>query len=200
MLLERGGRAALRNFSTLFLLAASFLLPLHLAFALIFQDVIAVHELHGEIATFNDLRQVRNVGSGDLTAFRIAGVALLAVELALVPIATKAARRVIELDEAGGLPTVWDAWRNVRGSEGIEWRGSPRGPLIVAFVYAIALGWILEKLLLLIAELATEDGFFALYALAQGTARSAAAPFLLAAWVMSAAAAKGPRTFSPNLY
>ena len=203
MLLEDAGRATVRNFSTLFLTAALLLLPLHLAYALIFKSTVEVRELHHEISELPERRQIRNVSGGDVVAFRIVGFVLVGLELALIPIYAGVAREVVKTDEKGGIPTAIGAWK--RGPS--LWRDrvaalrTNPGPVIPALLIAIATAWLWERSALTLVDMTVPDArSFAFFGLAQGTARALAAPFLGAAAALVSSRPKGLGEKTPNLY
>ena len=187
----------------MFLAAALLLVPLHLAYALVFKSTVEVRELHDEIADLPERRQIRNVSGGDVTAFRITGFVLVGLELALIPLLAGIARDVVKTDEKGGIPTAISAWR--RGSSLFSDRaGALRrtpGPVITALVIAIATAWLWERAALTLVDLTVPDSrSFALFGLAQGTARALAAPFLAATAALVPSRPKGVGTNTPNLY
>lgn len=114
-MLDRAFRDAFRSFSTLFVVVAIVTVPLHLAYAFTFRNVIATGEIHAQIREFPNYRQVRSVGPEQLTHSSIAFWVLTGLELALMPVAVKATRRVLEIEEHGGVATAPDAWRQAVG-------------------------------------------------------------------------------------
>ena len=180
-MVDRTLRAALRNFTTLFLVAAAFTVPLHVAHAFVYRDVLEVADLHDAIEGFPAARQVRSVGRVQLDDARRAFWAVNALELLLVPLLAGAARRVLERERAGRLPGVLDALvrapARLRGPRGtrISWAAVAAGVAVGA-----ATGVLVERILLVVAEPLPDVAAFAGFGLAWGVARAAAAPFVLA--------------------
>ena len=127
MLADRALRTALRNFSTFFLIVALVTVPLNVVWGFLYQDVIALKEVHEDIRALPEGQKVSGVDSSKLDQARYAELIVLALEAALVPVFLRATRRAIEVDESGHVPTALGAWRGLaRGSERPrgEWRGS----------------------------------------------------------------------------
>src|SRR5687767_1977691 len=126
-MLDRALSRTFANLSTLILVAFVVTIPIHLVHAYVFKDELAVQEIGPEIASFPEGRQVRGVARADLGAERKFLFVALGVELLALPLVLRAARRVMDVDEEGGVPTVLDAWR--RPGRG----GSPEpGPVLAA--------------------------------------------------------------------
>ncbi|MBA3349071.1 MAG: hypothetical protein H0T12_00805, partial [Actinobacteria bacterium] len=106
-------RTVFRNFSTLFLVVAVLVVPVHLAYTLIYKDVAQVEELHPYIENLPRGRQVQGVGRAGLAEARRRFVWVTVAELLLLPLLAGATRRVVAVDVAGGLPGVIDAYRHV---------------------------------------------------------------------------------------
>lgn len=193
-MVDRTLRAALRNFTTLFLVAAAITVPLHVAHAFVYRDVLAVADLHDDIAQFPAARQVRSVGRVQLDDERRAFWAVNALELALVPVLAGAARRVFERERSGRLPGVLDALARaparLRGARGtrVSWRAVAAGAAVAA-----ATGVLVERILLVLAEPLPDVAAFAGYGLAWGVARAAAAPFVLAPLALAAPPGRSTR-------
>src|SRR5687768_13951739 len=115
-MLERALSRTFTNLSTLVLIAFVFTVPVHLVQAYLFRDVLAVQELAPEISALPEGRLVRGADKGDFQAERIALAIALAVDLLLLPLAFRAARRTYEIETAGGVPTVIDSWRHLGSS------------------------------------------------------------------------------------
>jgi len=166
-MLDRALARTFANLSTLMLVAFVLTLPIHMVQAYLFKDVLAVQELAPEIRSFPEGRQVRGVAKGDLGAERAAFLGALGLELLLLPIAYRAARRVIEVDEAGGLPGVRDAWSHLGGT---SWPSLGSGPVMVAA--ALGAGAALLVLLIgnLLADMASADLAWAAFGLGRATA------------------------------
>ena len=111
-MLERAFSAAFRNLSTLFLMVALFTVPLHVGYSYLFRDVIEVRKIHSSIEGFPSYRQVKNVGPDELRTARLTYLGLSVLELALLlPLLARATARVLEVDAAGGVPTIPRALR-----------------------------------------------------------------------------------------
>ncbi len=178
-MLDRGFRATFRHFSTFFFLVAAVTVPLHLVYVFVFHGVIAVGELAPQIQRFPSSRQVHGVGPIQIQHARVAMWALDGVELLLLPLAIRAARRVIAMDDGGEMPTVVDAWRSA-------FRKQPRssgpgfGPdLFIAALVAIAVGSLLQGMGWVLAEPFGTSWTFVVIGLTEGSARAAGAAFLL---------------------
>ncbi len=146
-MLERILSKTFTELATLVLVASVFTIPLFLAHSWLFRDVHSVSELAPEIREFPAERQVRGVSIGDLGRERgtLAITCLLAV--CLLPLMTRAARRVHAVVARGEVPTVRDALTGpvARTSSGptpvlaLAVSGSV-GVLIAYFVVLIGLG------------------------------------------------------------
>ena len=99
----------------MFLVTFVVLMPLHLIYALFFHDVFAVRELHPAIAEFPESRLVRGVGRNDIGQARLWFWLMAIIEVALIPVFLRAARRVLALDEGGRVPDAMTAWRTLGG-------------------------------------------------------------------------------------
>jgi hypothetical protein len=178
-MLESALQATFRNFSTLFLIVAVVVFPLHLAYGLIFRDEIAVRELHPEISELPSDRRVRGVGPAEIDRARLAGYALWLAEIALIPLFVKAARRAIDATERGDVATVADAWRGAFVRKPGQWLSG--GPAAVAggAGMAVLVLLMIEVSGLLLTDM-LPDGFrFAGVVVVDTLARSAALPFVL---------------------
>src|SRR5687767_3835426 len=116
--LDRTLNATFREFSTLFLVVFVLILPLHLIYGWMFQDVLAVRELHGAIAEFPSSRQVRGVGQADVTNARLWFWIVIALEVALMPVIVKACRSVLEQARTGEIGSVRTALGAIRERSG----------------------------------------------------------------------------------
>lgn len=197
-MVDQAFRAALRNFSTLFLLVAVVTVPLHLAYSVMFANVIETRELHDVIETFPEARQVRGVGKAQLDRARIAFGVVTILELISIPFLARGTRRVLEIDRAGGLPTVREGLEAMRG--GGAWHGGAHraGPVIVAVIAALVLGLLIERIGLLLLEFVSDPRSFPFFGLMQAISRAAAAPFVLVTLILTSGA-RG-REELPGLY
>jgi hypothetical protein len=173
MPLDGALRATFRNFSTLFLLVAVVAVPLHLAHSYAFRSVIEMRELRPDIETFGPHKLVKGVGRRDFDAARRTGWALTALELALIPVLARAARRALEVDESGGVPTVLGALRESPRGAGVlgALRRAPGYALGLA-VLAVVVWWLARTVALVLTEMVPDPLSFAPLGLAEGAARA----------------------------
>lgn len=199
-MLDRAFHDAFRSFSTLFLVVAIVTLPLHLLYAFAFRNVIATQDIHPQIREFPNYRQVRSVGPKQLTRASIAFWALTGLELALLPLAVKATRRVLEVEEEGGVATSPDAWRHaLRRGNNRTFVAAAMPGVAIAVIAAFVLGTLFEATLLTAAELASAQNSWATAGTVQGVARAVAVPFVLTT-IARARIAKEPPLVTPKLY
>lgn len=187
-MLDRAFRLTLRDLSTYFLLAACLFVPLQIAHAFVFQDTIAVTELHDQIGALREDETVRGVGPGDLDTYRLTGVLVLAVDILLLPLLIAAASRVLETRERGELPSLRQAWHGAprRIAQSLRSFRAP-GVLLTSLVVAVAIGALARVSGLLLIEPLSEPTLWAGVGLIEAGARSLAAPFVMvpaafAAW------------------
>ena len=185
MLVDRAFRFVFRNFSTLWLIVATIVFPLHLAHGFAYRDVIAVRELHGAIERFPAYLQVKGVSAARLSAARTSYAALTAVEIALVPLLAAATARVLEEDARGGVPGALRSWGGLRR---LRLRAQFRrpGPVMGAVAVSVAIGWLLETMGGLLLEPVPEGLQWVGGALVAGAARSLALPFTTGTLALSA--------------
>jgi hypothetical protein len=179
MLVDRAFRFAFRNYSTLWLIAATVVFPLHLAHGYVFRDVIAVSELHAAIELFPERRQVARVSAAELVEARRWYAAVTAVEIALIPALAGATTRVLQDDVQGDVPGALRSWAGAARFS-LRAQFARPGPLIAALVISLAIVWLAETTGRLLVEPVPEGLLWAGGALVAATARSIAAPFLLA--------------------
>jgi hypothetical protein len=183
MLLDRALSTTLRNFSTFFLVVALVTIPLNLAWAGLYRDVIATREIHSEIETLPSEDSVQGVSGDDIDRARYAQWLVLAVELALVPLLLRTFRRVIERDQAGHVPTAWGAWSGV-GQKPTEPPSRWRPSLILAMTAVALVVWLLAAAIgALLAAPVPEAGAWLVVGLMRGAALALALPFFLVGWV-----------------
>lgn len=194
-MLDRSFKLALDNLTTLFLVVAVVVVPLHLAHSFWFKEVIEVAELHDEIAGFPPDRTVRDVGTGELRDYRASLGVLAVLELALCLVLVRPIRRVIEDVRAGRVPTATRAWRTGFSNGGGYLRGLARkpGPILAAVLVAAVIGVLTERVGLLVAQPLGDRRAWLGLALAQGAARSLAAPFVLVTWALITSELRSPR-------
>jgi hypothetical protein len=166
-MLDRALARTFANLSTLLLVAFVFTMPIHLIQAFVFKDALAVQEIGPEIRTFPEGRQVRGIAKGDLTAERRFLLMCLGAELALIPLAVRAARRVLEVDEQGGVPTVKDAWAHIGTSNAGSFRS---GPALVSVGVGGVAGAMLWSITDRLADMASADAAWAVFGLGRALA------------------------------
>ena len=186
-MLESALQSTFRNFSTLFLIAAVVVFPLHLAYGLTFRDEIAVRELHPEIAQLPSDRRVSGVGPAEIERARMTGYAVWLVEIALIPLLVKAARRALDATERGDVATIADAWRGAFGRAPRQWL--PGGPVAVAggVGMAVLVLLMIEVSGLLLTDTLPDGSRFAGIVVVDTLARSSALPFVIAPLAVSRA-------------
>ena len=187
MLLDHALSTTLRNFSTMFLIVAAVTVPLHLAYAALFRDVLALSEIHVAIRQLPPAQAVAGVTANDVHRAEAAYLALAALELLLIPLLWRATSRAIDLDLAGRLPSATEAWR-LRRVERAPLQ-APGGNAAIMVTASVAIGvvvWVLaERIGLLIAEFLPARWFFVGAGLARGLSLALAAPFPLVAAVLA---------------
>ena len=180
-MLDRALARTFAELSTLVLVALVLTGPIHLVQAYLFRDVLAVQEIAPEIRSFPEGRQVRGVAKGDLDSERIAFLGAMGIELLLLPVAYRAAKRVMEVDEEGGVPTVRDAWSHLGGASRSSFR---LGPVIVAGAIGAAGALLVLLVGNLVADMASADIAWVVF----GVGRAVAAALLIALVAGTAAA------------
>jgi hypothetical protein len=200
MPLDRSLRATFRNFLTVFFIVAIVTVPLHVGHGFVYRKVMNVRELHPDIEDFPERRKVRRVSAKNLDESRNTFLFVTALEVVLLPLAVGATRRVLEVDARGGIPGVWDAW----GHSTRAWHRPVPGPgnplaVVVGAVLGLAIGYLVERIGLLLAEPVPGSVVFAPVGLAQGVARAAGAVFLLVPLAQLGRVAKGRESPAPTL-
>lgn len=197
-MLDRAFRLTLRDLSTYFLVAAVIFVPLHVVHAFAFQDVIAVTELHDQIAELGENETVRRVGPGDLDMYRLTGLLVLLLEILALPLLASAGGQVLDQRSRGELPSVRAAW-----AKSTEYLPSLRdltrpGALLTSFVLAVAIGILARMTGSLIIEPLSDRTAWAGVALVEAGARSLAAPFVMVPAALAASTAKERGVRVPN--
>lgn len=202
-MLDRAVRSTVRNFSTLFLVCMVVMLPLETGYAFVHRDVIEVREITPFIEELPDGQRIKGVGSAEIDAAERDRLILNVVEAVLVPLLlVAAARRVLERDRAGVLPTATDAY--VHGLT--PYRPGPLpavnrlGAVALALAFSVAVGALVWTGGKLIAELFPDRLAFVMLGLMAAAARSLALPWFLVAWIEAAEgreARRPPRRASP---
>lgn len=181
-MIDRAFRLLVRNYWSVFFVVAAVTVPLHVVYATIYHDVIAVADLHADIEQFPPLRQVHGVGRSQLDHARLAYWIVWAIEIALIPLFLRATRRVVEADISGRVAGAADGWRGAlsRRRDGAA-LGAPAGPgpLIVGAAVTAVVFMLVSGIGSLVVEPIGDDRAFAGLGLAEGIARAAAAPFAL---------------------
>jgi hypothetical protein len=181
-MLDRALAKMFSEISTLILVACVFTVPVHLVHAYVFKDELSVRELGPEIAELDERSRVRGVDTGDVGLERRWLAIVVMVELAASAIVFRAARRVYSVGDAGGVPGVADAYRNL-GSTGPT--ALPRlAPVAVLTVVAGLTAWLLLAIGGRIADMAPAD----LAWVSVGAARAVAMAVFLAMAAGGAAA------------
>jgi hypothetical protein len=201
-MLDRAWRVLFRNFSTLFLVVGVITIPFHLAHAFAWRDVIAVAELHSDIEELPANLKVRGVGADDVDRAHIAYWVVTALEIALLPVLLGATRRVIEVDDDGGVPGVIDAYRHAgpRRSAGLRPPPGSTAILVVAAVVGVAVGWLARTAGLLVVEPLGDAAAWVGFGLVEGGSRALGAVFFLVVVIDLARRAKGGQGNTPTLY
>lgn len=153
-MLDRALGKTFANLSTLLLLACVFTLPIHLVHAYVFKEALAVAEIGPEIRAFPEGRQVRGVAKEDLDDERKTLLIVLGIEVLLLPAAYRATRRVIEVSDEGGVPTVIDAWSHLRSA---THSSLAPGPVAVAAVVGLIAAWLVWMIGSLLSDTASAD-------------------------------------------
>jgi hypothetical protein len=180
MLLDRALRATVRNYSTLFLLVAVVTVPLEVAHAYVFRRVIAVSELHPAIERFPSHRKVGGVGPRQLGEARVVAAAVTALELLSLPFLARAATRIVEVDRAGGVPTLLGIVRRTHRTPPLRrLRRIPTGPLLAAAAVGLAVAWLARAVGLVVVEPLPDAAAFAGVGLVDGVARAAGGAFFV---------------------
>jgi hypothetical protein len=189
MLADRALRAAFSNFSTLFLLAATILFPLHLARGYIFRDVYEVRDIHATIEEFpNNIRKINRVSRGDLERSRGAGRVVLVAEIVLLPLLAAAALRAVRTQQEGGVPTALGSWRGIRDVMRLPAAAARFGVVLIGAVVAIAVGWLAFTTGLILVEPVPDSWAWLAVPGVEAISLALAAPFLLAAIAQAALA------------
>jgi hypothetical protein len=200
MPLDRSLRATFRNFLTVFFVVAIVSVPLHVGHGFVYRKVMNVRELHPDIEDFPERRKVRRVSAKNLDESRNAFLFVTVLEVVLLPLAVGATRRVLDVDGRGGVPGVLDAWaHSIRA-----WHRPVPDPgnslaVVVGAVLGLIVGYLLERIGLLLAEPVPGSVAFAPIGLVQGMARAAGAVFLLVPLAQLGRVAKGRESPAPTL-
>lgn len=198
-MVERAFERTLRNFSTIFMIVAAIVAPIHLVYAFTFRNVIATSDYHDAIEAMENGRKVRSVGPRELDQARLAFWIVTAGEIALVPFALRATRRALIVDDEGGVPTASDAWAHAFGRQ--HARPATRGWLAPA---AAGLGAAAAAALLIngigdgLTAFLSDEQRWAGEAVTQIVTRAGALPLFLGPVAAARAKEEGPS--APKLY
>ena len=198
-MIERAFARTFRNFSTIFMVVAVVAFPIHLVYAFTFRNVIATSDFHDAIEAMPDYRQVRSVGPPQLDHARLAFWVLTAAELALLPFAMRATRRVFSVDEDGGIPTANDAWNGAfRHHAGRGFRADWLPVVGAGLAAAVVAGVLIDFIGSGLTAFLSEDWRWAGEGLTQAGARAGALPLFLGPLALARAKEGGPS--APKVY
>jgi len=170
-MLDRALTATFRNLSTLILLGAVVFVPLHLAHAFVFRNVHTVADLAGDIAEFPGNKKVRNVGPAELDDERRTSLVLVIAELGLSIVLLGAAKRTIETDDAGRIPTIAEGFEHaIAGLKRVRIAAPSVPPLLACGAIGALAGWLSWQIVSLAGEVLGNDTAFVAVGLARGSA------------------------------
>jgi hypothetical protein len=200
MLLDDVLRSVFRNFLTVLFFVAVLTVPLHLGYSIVFRQAIETREIHGEIETFPEERQVRGVGRSELFAYRAAAWILVLVELAAIPLLARGTRRIVEKDRDGEVATVGDALEHLRVRAATRtWREGGMRTFAVVSVIGLVTGFLLDRTGLLLLEFVADDRTFPFFGLVRTISHATTLTFLLIA-LIRVTGAKEQMAAVPKLY
>ena len=198
-MIERAFARTFRNFSTIFVIVAVVVLPVHLIYSYTFRNVIATSDFHDTIEQIPKYQQVRSVGPTQLDHARLVFLVVIVAELALVPFAVRATRRAFIVDDEGGVPTAPDAWgRALKRQEGRTFRPGWLLPAGIGLLAALVAGALLYGIGAGITGFLSEDWRWVGVGLTQVLAVAGAAPLFLGPLALVRAKAETPS--APKLY
>ena len=200
MELDRTLTTTFREFSTLFLVVFVLILPLHLIYGSMFQDVLAVRELHPAIAEFPASRQVRGVGQADVTNARLWFWIVIALEIALLPLIVKACRSVLDQARRGEVTSVKAALAAIRERRVTDAARPNSAAWLPALIVALLIAAVAEITLRNISDFVPDEGAFVALALASAAARSCGIPFLAVALASTEGGGSTEQQGVPDLY
>ena len=169
-MLGRSLDAAFTSIATLFCICALLFVPLHVAHAFVYRNVLAVSELAPEIEAFPEGRKVRNVGPEELGDERSTGTALVLLELLALVFVAGAARRAIDVEGAGEVATVPDSLSHAAS----ELRALRPEPTVVVggLLIGAAAGWLTLSIGYRLSEILGNDSTYLGIGLSRGIAMS----------------------------
>lgn len=198
-MIERAFARTFRNFSTILMIVAVVVFPLHLIYAFTFRNVIATADFHDAIEAMPKYRQVRSVGSTQLDHARLVFWILTAGEIAILPLAVRATRRAFIVDDTGDVATATDAWgRALQRQEGRTFRPGWLVPAGVGLASAVVAGLLIDTIGDGLTGFLSEDWRWAGEGLTQAVARAGALPLFLGPLALVRAKEEAPS--APKLY
>lgn len=198
--LDRTLSATFREFSTLFLVVFVLILPLHLIYGWMFQDVLAVRELHPAIADFPASRQVRGVGQADVTNARLWFWIVIALEVALLPVIVKACRSVLDQARRGEVTSAKTALAATLQRRSPDAGRVGSGGWLPALAIALLIAATAEITLGNVADFVPDNAAFVALALASAAARSCGLPFLAVALASTEGPGSAEQQGVPDIY
>ena len=192
-MIERAFARTFRNFSTIFMVIAVVVVPLHLVYSFTFRNVIATSDFHDTIEQIPQYQQVRSVGPEQLDHARLVFWVMVVAELALLPIAVRATRRAFIVDDEGGVPTASDAWgRALQRQEGRKFRPGWLVPAGVGAAAAVTVGLLIFGIGSALTGFLSEDWRWVGVGVTQAAAVAGASPLLLGPLALVRAKEGGP--------
>ena len=192
MLVDRALKTALRNFSTFWLIVAAVSIPLNLAWAVGFQDVVATRAIHADIESLPTGDTVRGVDEEAIDRARYGELIVLALQIAIIPVLLRATRRAIERDAEGHVPTALGAFGGVfRSSRARRPTRFSASVALAMAAFALIVGIFATLIGDLLVEAAGGSVAWLVLALSRGTVLALALPFLLVGWVEAHVPAEG---------
>ncbi len=158
---------------------------IHLVYGLLFREALAADELKDYILELPAGIRVEGVTKADVKAADRAYWIVIVIQAAGLVALLAPARRVLEVDESGGVPTVPDALRHATRGTSLDPRLSRTGvgALLGGAGLAVAAWWLAERAGLLVIEPLADDLKFITYAAVRAGALGLAAPLALGAAV-----------------
>lgn len=191
-MLERALSKTFTELATLLLVASVFTVPLYMIHAFIFRNVHAVAELSPDIREFPEGRQVRGVAAADLELERTTLWIVSLCAVALVLLVARAAARVQQVVDDGGVPRVRDALAHMARRE--PGGGSfPSLPVVVGAIVALLFASFALKIGGVITSMGSND----LAWLGTGVTRAVAMAMFLAILGGCIAAVRGGARATP---
>ena len=198
-MIERAFARTFRNFSTIFMIVAVVVVPLHLIYAFTFRNVIATSDFHDTIEQIPKYQQVRSVGPEQLDHARLVFWLMVATELALLAVAVRATRRAFIVDDDGRVPTAKDAWgRAFQRQEGRKFRPGWLVPAGVGAAAGLVVGLLIYGIGSALTGFLSEDWRWVGVGVTQAAAVAGGSPLLLGPLALVRAKERGAS--APKLY